>query len=163
MKKLTMFVLAFCAPAIVAATEVVVPDMELGYWVTTADTSSMIEKALASMPEASREMMRNMMQEKMKESATSRQCITKETMSNFDEQMKEAFAENPSCKFTVTESTKSKFSATVSCDGTTSLLTTNFVSARRNESTITSSVPGMGETTITSVSEWTSSTCPGGA
>jgi uncharacterized membrane protein YhiD involved in acid resistance len=163
MKKMTMIILAFCAPTVVAATEVVVPDMELGYWVTTADTSSMIEQALAAIPEASREMVRNMMKEKMKDSATSKQCITKESMSSFDEQMKEAFAENSSCKFDITESTKSKFSATVSCEGTTSHITTKFVSSKRNESTITSSVPGMGETIITSVSEWTSSTCPGGA
>jgi hypothetical protein len=162
MKKIIITLLIVCTPLSISATEIVAPDMELGHWVTTTDTSDIIEQTLAAMPEASRATMRKMMQTQMKGTSTTEQCITKELLDNYEQQAQAAYAKQSDCEFNVVESTDKKFVATISCAGTLSTINTKFISAKLNESTVTTKLEGGGETKIATVSEWKSSTCPKG-
>ncbi len=162
MKKIVICALACSAPLLVTAAEIVVPDMELGHWITTADTSAMLEQTLASIPKESREMVRKMMKEKMEESTTTEQCVTKESLSNFDQQIENAFGQQDNCEYKIDESTNKKLSAILTCAGSSMLITTVFTSSKRNESTVVSKMAGVEETKISTVAEWQSSSCPEG-
>jgi hypothetical protein len=160
MKIRILFTLICSSPLLLSAAEITPPNMELGHWLTTVDQSAVIESALASLPESSRAMVKKMMEEKMRDSGASEQCITKDTLSNFDKQVKNAFGAGNSCELNVTESTDEKFVAAINCSGTVIHVTTNIVNSKRNETTVVSNMPGMGETTVASVSTWQSSVCP---
>lgn len=160
MKKLILCSLIFCSPLIVAQTKITPPNMDLGYWVTSVDQSGIIESALLGVPEESRAMVREMMAESMQESMTTEQCITEETLSNFDGQIEDAFSGDSDCEFNVTESSSEKFMATISCPGSVMQITTDVINSKRNESIMVSKVAGMAETEITSIAEWQSSVCP---
>ena len=160
MKKIIACACICYMPIAAFAVKIVVPEMELGHWVTKVDASSMLEKALASVPKENRAMVKKMMEQKVQSTRTSGQCITKEKLANFDQQIKQAFGEQNNCKFKVIESNRKKFVATMNCPGSVVQIETNIISAKRNESTITSNVGGGGESILTSVSEWQSSECP---
>jgi hypothetical protein len=162
MKKTMILILAFCTPLTVNATDIETLNMKLGHWVTTTDTSALVEKMLANVPKESRAMVKEMMQKKMESSNTADQCITSEILENFDKQIKETFSTNKECSFDVSESTSDKFAAEITCPGSTNSIITNVISSKRNESTITTKVAGVDSTTITSVSEWKSEVCPEG-
>ncbi len=162
MKKIVACAIACYMPLAFSGTEIVVPDLELGHWVTTVDTSAMVEEALAAVPESSRAMVKKMMEQQMQSSSTSNQCITQETLDSFDEQIKDSFGAQNNCEFNVIESSSEKFVATMQCPESVLRVETNIISSKRNESTLVSDVAGMGQTTITSVSKWVSSDCPAG-
>lgn len=162
MKKLILCSLACFISLTSFAKEIVVPEMELGHWVTTTDISAMLEKTLSSVPEASRAMMRKMMEKEMKESSTSEQCITKESLSNFDQQIKETLGDNSHCKFDVIESNSKTLIATLKCSDSLIQINTKFINSKLSKSTITSDVTGIETTKITSTTEWKSSVCPKG-
>lgn len=100
-----IFTLACCttllinATTAIADTKVTALNMDLGDWVTTAGSSAMIEKILASMPEENRAMIRKMMEKKMQDASTTDQCVTAETLDDFGEQLKSSLgnAENCDC------------------------------------------------------------------
>lgn len=162
MKKLLLCALICFAPSVFAETKITPPDMALGHWVTTADMSEIIEQTLAKMPEETRAMVRGMMEEKMKDSSRTEQCITEDTLNNFDQQVKQAFGKDTDCKIDVIESNSKKFVVALTCPGTAMKITTDVINDKRNETTMVSNIAGMGETAVTSVSAWQSSTCPAG-
>ncbi|WP_426358343.1 DUF3617 domain-containing protein [Pseudocolwellia sp. HL-MZ19] len=162
MKKIIISLLACYTPFIVNATEIVTPDIELGNWVTTSDISAFIDQALAAVPESTRPMIRKMMEEKMESTNNSNQCITKETLTNFDKQLQSAFGDNQDCKFAVAESSKAKLVASMTCPGSVIKIETLFVNDKLSTSSVVTSVQGMPETTLNMTSKWTSSDCPKG-
>lgn len=161
MKKIIICILALCTSFVTQANEIVIPDLELGHWVTTTDSSAFIEQALASIPEESRAMVRQMMKEKMKSSSTSDQCITKDTLKNIDKQMENAFGDNQ-CEHNITESNKKNLAVTMKCSGSVIKINTRFINAKLSESAITTNVEGMASTTMKMTSKWKSNTCPQG-
>jgi len=158
---ITFFVVSFAAMT-VTASEIKALNMDIGHWVTTVDQSAMIEQMLAQIPEESRAMMQDMMKKKIQEASTSEQCITAETLENFDEQLKNSFSKELNCTFNVSTSTSEKFVGDLSCPGSTIHIETSVVNSKRNESKITTKINGMDDTTMTSVSEWKSKNCPQG-
>lgn len=162
MKKNIACALVFCIPLLVSATDIVAPNMEPGHWISTTDTSAILEQTLASVPEESRAMVRKMMEQKMQEANTTEQCVTKEILTNFDQEIKNKLGNHDNCEFNVTESTREKFAATLSCTGSIINITTNVINSKKNESTVISNVTGMAETKIKLLSEWKSSVCPSG-
>ena len=162
MKKIISCIIACFMPLTVSATEIVVPNMAPGHWVTTADMSAMLEKALASIPEASRAMAKEMMKKSMQPSIISEYCITKENLANYEEQVKSNFNGENNCKLDVTESTSEIFSATMNCSSMAIHITTKVINSKKNETIVISKTPDAGETKITTVSEWQSSVCPDG-
>lgn len=162
MKKTMLLIFACCTPLIVNAADIKTLNMKLGHWVTTTDTSALVDKMLANMPEESRAMVKEMMQKEMESSNKSDQCITAEVLENFDKKLKETFSGNKECSFNVSESTSEKFVADIECPGSKNNIVTNVINSKRNESTITTKAAGVDSTTITSVSEWQSDICPEG-
>lgn len=162
MKKTILLILACCTPLIVNAADIKPLNMKPGHWVTTTDTSALVEKMLANVPKESHELVKEMMPEKMASSKRSDQCITPEILENFDKQMKDNFSGNKECSFNVSESTREKFVAEIKCPGSTNLITTNVINSKRNESIVTTKAEGESTTTITSISEWKSDVCPEG-
>ncbi|MFK8068703.1 MAG: DUF3617 domain-containing protein [Gammaproteobacteria bacterium] len=162
MKKTMIFFLIFCSPLFVSAVEITPPDMDLGHWVTTVDSSAMMKQMLANVPEESRAMVEEMMKKQMQESSSSEQCITQEILESFDKQMETAFSREQDCDFNISESTSEKFVADFNCPGSSTHIVTNVINSKRSESLITTQVDGMDKTTITSVSEWKSAVCPEG-
>jgi|GEM_PF-1569246 len=162
MRTIVASALACYMPLAFSATEIVVPDLDLGHWVTTVDTSELVEKALAAVPASSRAMLKNIIEQQLQGASTSDQCITQETLDNFDDQIKEGFGNQTNCEFNIIESSSEKFVATMQCPEADLRAETNIISSKRNESTLVSDVAGMGKTTIKSVSEWVSSDCPAG-
>lgn len=160
MKNLIFITFAFFAPSVFSQPAITPPDMTPGHWVTTADMSSIIEQTLASMPEESRDMMRGMIEARMKDSSVTEQCITEETLNNFEQQVKEAFSNETNCELNVAESTSKKFVLTLQCPDSDIQVTTNIINDKRTETTVVTNVAGLGETAISSVSEWQSATCP---
>ncbi|MFK8031498.1 MAG: DUF3617 family protein [Gammaproteobacteria bacterium] len=160
MKKTIALLVIACSPLVATAVEITPPNMDVGLWVTEVDQSAIIEQALSRVPESSREMVRGMMEKKMAESARTEQCITKETLANFDQEMKDTFSEQKDCELDVKESTSEKFVAELLCSEAAINIVTKVINSKRNESTLTTNIPGMGETVITSVSEWKSAECP---
>lgn len=163
MMKTTMaLILIVCTPFIVSATEITPPNMDPGHWITTVDQSAIIEQALSRVPKGTRAMVEKMVKEQLKETSTTEQCITPETLANFDKQMKDTFSEDRDCDFNVSESTSEKFVAELTCTGAIINIVTSVVNSKRNESVLTTNIAGLGETIVTSVSEWKSETCPKG-
>jgi len=161
MKKIIICIFVLYTSFVTQANEIVIPDLALGHWVTTTDTSAFIEQALASIPEESRTMVRQMMTEKMKSSSTSDQCITKDTLKNIDKQMKDAFGDNQ-CELNITKSNKKKLAVSMTCLGSVININTSFINAKLSESAITTNVEGMASTTMKMTSKWKSSICPKG-
>jgi len=162
MKKIIISLLACYTPFIVNATEIVTPDIELGNWVTTTDVSAFIAQALAGVPEATRPMLRKMMEDQMEGANNANQCITKDILANFDKQLKSAFGENQDCKFAVTESSKAKLVASMTCPGSVMKIETLFVNDKLSTSSLKTNAQGMPETTLNMTSKWTSSDCSEG-
>ena len=162
MKKATLFLLLLSTSLIANASKIVAPNMDLGHWITITDTSAMVEQMLANVPESSRAMVKEMMQKQMQKNSTNEQCITKETLENFDEQLKETFAKQQNCDFDIVESTRTKFVGDLNCSGSKMRVVTNVIDSKRNETKITTRVAGTKETTVTSMSKWQSATCPAG-
>lgn len=162
MKKIIISALAAFTPFIGSATNIVIPDIELGHWETTTDSSDFIEQALASVPEASRDMVRKMMEDKMKSSSHSQQCITEDVLNNFDQQMKSALGDNKDCQLEVMKSTKTNLVAAMNCPGSAIQINTRFINPKYSESVVISHVDGMGATKIKMSAKWKSNTCPAG-
>ncbi|MDX2463060.1 MAG: DUF3617 family protein [Porticoccus sp.] len=162
MKKLLLCTLICFASSVFAETKIRPPDMALGHWITTADMSKIIEQTLAKMPEDSRAMIRGMMEEKMKGSSTTEQCITEDTLNNFDQQIKETFSNDTDCEFNIIESSSKTFMSAIECPGSVIQITMIVINDKRNGTTVVNNVVGQDKTEITSVSEWQSSICPAG-
>lgn len=158
MKKLIIATFALYSSFITQANELVVPDLELGHWVTVSDASDFIEQALASIPKESRAMARQMMEANLKNSSTTEQCITKSTLENFEEEIKNAFGDS-NCALNIQESNKKGFALTMNCQGAAIQINTVFINSKLSESSITSKVEGMPATTIKAVSKWKSKAC----
>lgn len=158
---IAVFIFSFAAMT-VTASEIKALNMDLGHWVTTVDQSAMIEQMLAQIPEESRAMMQDMMKKKIQEASTSEQCITAETLANFDKQLKNSFAKELNCTFDVSVSTSDKFIGDLSCPDSTIHIETTVINSKRNESKITTKIGGMDRTTMTSASVWKSKSCPQG-
>lgn len=162
MNKATLLFLLCGTPLVASAVDIVAPDMELGHWTSTVDQSALIEQMLAQVPPESRAMAKGMMEKQMQASSVTQQCITPKMLSNFDDQMKEAFSAARNCDFAVSESTSEKFVGKMICPGSIINIETNVVNPKRSESIITTEVAGMDKATITSVAEWQSAVCPEG-
>ena len=99
--------LILLATTMTAQADMVPLDMELGYWETTTEIeeSEMMRNMLASVPEAQRAQMRQMMQGSV-ESNVDRQCITADSFKDMEKQMMESFGDDNAhgCQFEVTKS-----------------------------------------------------------
>lgn len=160
MKKFILLIFVCCASAVSAQTEIARPNMDLGHWVTTSDQSDVIDRAVAAVPEMARNMVREMMEQRMPVSSSSEVCITEDILSNFDKKIEEVLDEKLSCTFDVIESTGELLVATATCHGALLEITSKVVSPKLNEARVVSNFMGMGETQITAVSEWQSADCP---
>ncbi len=163
MKKIIIGVVACYTSLFVNATEIVIPDIKLGNWVTTTDVAAFLDQALASVPEASRPMVRKKMEDKMQSTNHSSQCITQETLNNFDKMLESAFGDNKNCELLVNESSKTKLVASMTCPGSVVNIETLFINDKLSSSSVVSNVQGMPPTTLNMTSKWTSETCSQGA
>lgn len=163
MKKLTALALILTAYTATAEIKLVPLDMELGYWETTTEIeeSEMMRNLLASVPEAQRGKMREMMQGAI-ETAVDRQCITADSFKDMEKQMQEAMGGElgQNCQFEIIKSTDQEMSGSVTCAGIPSTIYTKVINSKRHESTVISVVPGVGENRIRSTAQWKSATCP---
>lgn len=164
MKKLLILSTILFPTFTLADTKITAPDMDLGHWVTTVDQSQMIDQMLSSMPEETRAMMRSMMEEQLKDSATTELCVTPEYIDNYDQQIKDAFKQEGTqdCAINVIESTKKKFIGDLTCSGSVMNISMVVINSKRQESSIEGDFGGIGNTKLTTVSEWKSSSCPEG-
>lgn len=166
MKKIIILGLICYLPLAMAEKSLMPLDMELGHWVTktTIDHSAMMDKLLASVPKAQHAMMKEMMKSKMQDIEDVGQCITAESLENFEQQFKDALGQDGAkkCEFNVISSTGKKFEGNLVCSKHTMNIVTNALSTKHQESTVVSDIPGIGEQRITSVAKWQSATCPKG-
>lgn len=163
MKKKIALGLILVATTMTAQADMVPLDMELGYWETTTkiEESEMVRNMLASVPEAQRAQMRQMMQGSV-ESNVDRQCITADSFKDMEKQMMESFGnDNPhGCQFEVTKSSSKELLGTVTCSNMPSTIHTRVIDSKHHESTVISVIPGMGENKILSTAQWISADCP---
>lgn len=160
MKKITLIVLLVFAPLFGLAQEIKSLDMELGYWVITVDNSDLIEDMLANIPAQSREEVRSALEKQMEEKSKTNQCVTQETLENFDEQMKNALGKNQECNFKVVESTKKSFFANLICPDSTMSIKMSVVNSKLNNSQITAQEKDQELIVMKTVSKWQSVKCP---
>jgi hypothetical protein len=163
-----LFLLGFlmATNTIYAETKMVALDMELGYWEVKAEIleSDVMNKMLDSMPEEQRAMMQEMMQSKMK-IPTTKQCITDDSFKDLEKKMRESMGEQNAeqeCKFAVMNSNSKEFTGKLSCKSMEALIQTKVINSKLQESTVESTVAGMGGSKIKLRSEWKSGTCPEG-
>ncbi|MFT5333699.1 MAG: hypothetical protein ACJASY_002652 [Halioglobus sp.] len=163
MKKTIALGLMLTACMATAEVKLVPLDMELGYWETTTkmEESEMMRNLLASIPEAQRAQMREMMQGAL-QSAVGRQCITADSFKDMEKQMRESMGSEagPDCQFGITKSTSKEWLGTFTCAGMPSTIHAKVINSRRHESTVVSVVPGVGQNKIISTGLWKSATCP---
>lgn len=158
MKKLIIATFVLSTSFLSHANEMVVPELELGHWITVSDTSDFIEQALSSVPEESREFARQMMKTKLESASTTEQCITENTLQNFDEQIKNAFGDSR-CDMNIQESNENNLAIIMTCPGSVINIKTAFINTKLSESTITTVIDGMPSSTIKAVSKWKSKAC----
>lgn len=163
MKNTLLLGLALSSFTAFAAEEFVPLDMKLGYWETTSEIgeSDMVKNMLANLPEAQREQVRAMMKSQIKTQIV-KQCITKESLQNMEQQMKDSFGKENQCDFTVTSSTRREFIGNLNCGDNITTIHTKVINPKRNESDVVSEMGGMGSTKLRTIAEWKSDTCPAG-
>ncbi|MFT5482386.1 MAG: hypothetical protein ACI9GW_001036 [Halieaceae bacterium] len=166
MKKLLL--LGFLTVVNIAHSEIeLVPlDMELGYWETNGEVlhSDAINKVLESVPEAQRAMMREMMGSKMK-IPKSKQCITEASFKDLEKRMRESMGDQAAgqgCKFEVSNSSSKGYSGKLSCKGMETLVHTKAINSKRQETTVESTIVGVGASKLRLLTEWKAKICPEG-
>lgn len=166
MKKSFLLGLIIAASSAHAEVEMVPLDMELGYWESSAEMleNGAMAKVLESIPEAQRAMMKEMMESKMK-IPTTKQCITADTFKDLEKKMRESMGDQEggqNCEFKVTSSSSKEFSGTLKCASMNASIQTKAINSKRQESTIESTMAGVGVTKLKMVAEWKGGTCPAG-
>lgn len=166
MKKLLLLSFLIAVNTAHADIEMVPLDMELGYWETNTEMleSDTMNKMLESIPEDQRAQMQEMMGSKMKIPAT-QQCITADSFKDLEKRMRESLGDQGAaqdCKLEVTDSSSKAFSAKLSCNRMETLIHTKVINSKRQESSVESTVSGMGGTKLRMIAEWKAETCPEG-
>lgn len=163
MKKYIALGLLLATTTVTAETNLVPLDIEMGYWETTTkiEESEMMKSLLASVPEAQRAMMRQMMQSGI-DSTVGRQCVTEESFADMEKMLKESYGgdNKQGCKFDVTKSSDKEFLGSITCAGMPSTIHTQVINSKHHQSTVISIVPGMGENKVVSTAQWKSAECP---
>lgn len=163
MKNIIALGLVLTATTTIAETDLVPLDIELGYWETTTqiEESEMMKNLLASVPEAQRVQMRQMMQSGLAKNL-GRDCVTEESFADMEKMLKESYGGegNQGCQFDVTKSSGTEFMGSITCAGMPSTVHTQVIDSKHHESTVISVIPGMGENKITTSARWKSAECP---
>ena len=166
MKNLLFLGFLIAAMTVRAEIEMVPLDMKLGYWETNVEMlqSEAMNKALENIPEAQRAMMQKMMRSKMKMPAT-KQCITDDSFKDMEKKIRESMGDQEAgqdCNFKVINSNSKELHGKLSCKGMKTFIHTKVINPKRHESTVESTVAGMGETKLSLLAEWKAETCPEG-
>ncbi|MFK8048054.1 MAG: DUF3617 family protein [Halioglobus sp.] len=163
MKNYIALAVIVAATTATAETTLVPLDIEFGYWETTTEVqeSEMMKSLLASVPEAQRAQMRQMMQGTI-DSQVGRQCVTKESFADMEKMLQESFGgdNGPGCKFEVTKSSDTEFMGSINCAGMPTTVHTQVIDSKQHQSTMVSMIPGMGENRVISTAQWKSAECP---
>lgn len=151
------------ATAVTAQTTLVPLDIELGYWESTTkiEESEMMKSVLASVPEAQRAQMRQMMHSGIN-STVGRQCVTEKSFADMKNMLKETYGgdNEQGCKLDVIKSSDKEFLGSMTCAGMPSTIHTQVINSKHHKSTVINAVPGMGENKVVSSSQWKSAECP---
>ena len=166
MKKLLLLGFLVAANTVHAEIEMVPLDMELGYWETNAEMlqSDALTKILESVPEAQRDMMREMMGNKMK-IPTTEQCITQDSFKDLEEKMRDSLGDQGAsreCKFEVISSSRKEYSGKLVCEGMDTFIQTKVINSKLQETMVESTSEGLGSTKLKMTAEWKAATCPEG-
>ena len=143
-------------------------NIQPGLWVyqTEMDDSKMMEAALASVPEAQRAMVKEMMQGKMQVNKPVQQCITAEQIKNpkksHFEQATKGTEGMDNCEMKITKSTQSSFVGELQCSGTmqATKISLTVQNRKKTASKIVATLNAGQVTEITSTGTWISAKCP---
>jgi len=147
------------------ATKLKPMNIEPGLWKseTKMDNGGMIAQMLEKFPAAQRDMMKDMMEKKMKEQLPITEvCFTKEMVSNPQKVYEEQMAQNKGkCDFKVKESTSTKFTGSMTCKGQafTSDFTWQVIDKKNTKSVVNTTIAGGMKQKILVTSKWVKSKC----
>jgi len=121
----------------------------------------MIDQILAGIPEAQRAQMMAIVKSQLNQSKISKQCFSKETFKNFEEEFKKAMGGKKDCSFKVQKSTKKELIGEIYCPEGTIKINTQLVNKKETKSSITTSGQ-MGGMNMNMTSKFVSAQCPAG-
>lgn len=143
-------------------------DLKPGLWKYETDPSSIIEGALANVPEAQREMVKMMMEKMGKDKipgTTVYACQSEEILKDPEAMFKQQAKSNKDmqdCDFKITESSKKKAVFKLTCkNGVNADVSMMVQNPKKHTSVAKMKLPQMGnkETEVKTIGTWTSSDC----